>query len=127
MILSYPADAFKNPNALKAFISTDSSLDTQTILEYYTERWCIEVYFKQEKNDLGFNKYQIRSIKGIKRFWILASLTHLLYITGLGAIMPFAQGRTAIRKSVICDTVSYIYNSARNNIPLSVVLDELAV
>ncbi|MCT4686581.1 hypothetical protein [Vallitalea sp.] len=47
-----------------------------------TNRWPIEVFFKQEKNQIGFDKYQIRSIKGIKRLWLLLSLVHLFCTIG---------------------------------------------
>ncbi len=83
VIFSWPEDAFGVSKALKAFICTDVSLETITILEYYTNRWPIEVFFKQEKGHLGFNKYQIRSIKGIKRIWLLQSLVHLICTIGL--------------------------------------------
>lgn len=124
VLISYPVDAFKNPKALKAFICTDSSLYTLTILEYYLNRWCIETFFKQEKNELGFDKYQIRSIKGIKRFWILTSLAHLLCVIGSGTPMSFSDGRMKIRKSIIFSTIEYIYKSAQNNMPFSVIIDE---
>lgn len=118
-------DAFKNPKALKAFICTDVSLDTETILEYYAERWGIEVFFKQEKNNLGFDKYQIRSLKGIKRFWLLTSLAHLLCTTELSMTMPFGKGLRELRKSIHCDVLSYVYNSAQKGVPISVIIDQL--
>jgi len=43
-------------------------------LRYYRNRWDIEVFFKQQKNVFGFDGYQIRSAKGIERFWLILSL-----------------------------------------------------
>ena len=40
------------------FLSTDSNLDSQKILELYAMRWAIEVYFKESKQHLGFLKEQ---------------------------------------------------------------------
>jgi SRSO17 transposase len=42
------------------FLSTDSNLDSQKILELYAMRWAIEVYFKESKQHLGFLKEQGR-------------------------------------------------------------------
>lgn len=60
-----------NERALKPFISTDINLSTEEILFQYRERWTIEVFFRQNKMELGFDNYQVRSEKAIKRFWIL--------------------------------------------------------
>jgi hypothetical protein len=42
------------------FLTTDSQLDDEKILEVYTLRWGIEVYFKEAKQKLGFLKEQSR-------------------------------------------------------------------
>jgi len=42
------------------FLSTDSQLSDQKILEVYALRWGIEVYFKEAKQKLGFLKEQSR-------------------------------------------------------------------
>ena len=50
--------AGKNDWAL--FLSTDSQLSDESILEIYALRWGIEVYFKEAKQKLGFLKEQSR-------------------------------------------------------------------
>ena len=60
VLISYPKDAFHAPKALRAFISTDVSLSTQEILDMYVERWPVEVFFRQSKDKLAFEEYQIR-------------------------------------------------------------------
>ena len=40
------------------FLTTDTSLSPQRILEIYAMRWAIEVYFKEAKQHLGFLKEQ---------------------------------------------------------------------
>jgi len=40
------------------FLTTDTSLPPQLILEFYAMRWVIEVYFKEAKQHLGFLKEQ---------------------------------------------------------------------
>jgi len=118
VLLSWPEQAYKNPKALRAFICTDISLETTTILEYYSRRWCIETFFGQSKDTLGFGKYQIRSIKGIERLWTFMSLCHLLCTTGLGCDMAFEDGLLFLRKDVLKERISFIYQCAQKRVPL---------
>lgn len=76
VLITYPKDAFQVPKALRAFISTDVSLSTQEILDKYADRWPVELFFRQSKDKLSFDRYQIRSSKGIHRYWLLMSLAH---------------------------------------------------
>lgn len=55
--------AFKVQKALHAFLCTDTELDTETILNYYSQRSPIEIFFRQTKNNLGLNTYRVRSTK----------------------------------------------------------------
>jgi len=43
-----------------AFLTTDTRLDGQRMLELYALRWAIEVYFKEAKQHLGFLQEQAR-------------------------------------------------------------------
>ena len=61
VLISYPKDAFHVPKALRAFISTDVSLSTREILDIYVERWPVEMFFRQAKDRLAFDRYQVRS------------------------------------------------------------------
>ena len=66
VLISYPKEAFGNPNALRAFLCTNVGLETQDILERYTSRWPIEIFFRQSKGKLAFDKYQISSILSVR-------------------------------------------------------------
>jgi len=68
---------------MRSFISTDTELSTEKILNQYINRWKIEVFFRQNKMDLGFDNYQIRSKQAIKRFWILTQLAYFYCIFGM--------------------------------------------
>jgi hypothetical protein len=123
VVITVPYDGFdangkiKNLKSVKAFLCTDTTLDTVTILEYYTKRWCIEVFFKQMKG-VGFNKYQIRSIMGIERLWLLMSLCHLICSIGLDTPMQFGTGLRFLRESISEEQKEFIYKCAQNNIAL---------
>ena len=66
-------DSSKSPFYL---VSTDVSLSSKKIIEYYGHRWEIEVSFRYQKERLGLDNYEMRSLKGIERFW---ELLYLLY------------------------------------------------
>lgn len=127
IILSWPENAFKNHKALKAFICTDVSLDSTTILEYYSKRWPIEIFFRQTKSLLGLDKYQIRSIKGIKRIWILQIFVHILCTIGLDQPMKFGAGLLKIRTESKREHIKWIYNCAKSNIPLGNIFNFLKI
>ena len=78
VLLSYSKNAFGQKQALRMFISTNVDLSTQDILEIYVSRWPIEVFFRSSKSKLGLDTYQVRSQKGIDRYWLIMSLTHYL-------------------------------------------------
>jgi hypothetical protein len=122
VLITYPKDAFGNPNALRAFLSTDVSLSTDEILAVYTERWPVEVFFRQYKNKLASDKYQIRSAKGIKRFWLCMSLVHLLCCTGTGENLSFQDGYALLANQLQKERITYFYPCGANRVPLEEVL-----
>ena len=122
ILISYPKDAFGLPQALRAFICTDTSLSTQEILDLYLERWSIEVFFREAKQKLAMDKYQIRSSKGIRRFWLLMSAAHLICCTGSEQLLPSHIGYHTIQKCIAIERVTYIYNCGAERVPLDIVL-----
>ncbi len=92
VLLSYPEKAFRNPKALRAFLNTDVSLSADEILSYYVCRWPIEIFFRQCKDKLALNSYQMRSAQGIRRFWLPMSLAHFMCVAGPGEIDSFKNG-----------------------------------
>ncbi|ACL22100.1 IS701-like element ISDha16 family transposase [Desulfitobacterium hafniense] len=125
VLFCWPKDAFQVSKALHAFLCTDVSLETQTILAYYSKRWPIEIFFRQAKGNLGFNGYQVRSIRSIERFWALLSFTHLYCTMGLGKPLLFGEGLRKVRKEVKGQYIRWIYECSRNGVPLEDVLKRL--
>ena len=115
VLLSYPEDAFGEPTALRAFLCTDTTLDTPTILQYYKNRWDIEVFFKQQKNLLGFKGYQIRSAKGIDRLWLILSLASFYCI--LTRDMPLGDAVRDCRTAIATDFAFLFYCAGRDGLP----------
>ena len=122
VLISYPKGAFHVPKALRAFISTDVSLSTQEILDKYAERWAVELFFRQSKGKLAFGRYQIRSSKGIRRYWLLMSLAHLIACAGCGEAMPFEDGYAYIYNHIQEERLRFIYQCGAKHVPFEDVL-----
>ena len=83
---------------LRVFLSTNVGLSTQEILDTYTKRWPIELFFRQSKSKLALDKYQIRSRQGIQRYWLLMSLVHYLCCMHSGSYCNFEEGYAALKQ-----------------------------
>ncbi|WP_278320848.1 transposase [Lactonifactor longoviformis] len=96
----YPKEAFGNPKALWIFISTNVELSTQELLDTYTKRWRIELFFRQSKGKLALDKYQMRFRKRIQRYWLIMSLVHYLCCIYSGEFCTFEEGYSYMQKQV---------------------------
>lgn len=126
ILLSYPREAFGKPSALRAFVCTDLSLTTMTILDHYVLRWNIEVFFRHAKQKLAFDNYQIRSSTGIKRFWLMMSLAHFLCCVGTDLVLPFEAGYTHFQTELLKERTEFIYHCGYARLPLENVLSLVA-
>lgn len=122
VLLSYPHEAFGNPSALRAFVCTANSLSLTEILAHYVIRWNIEVFFRDSKQKLAFDKYQIRSSTGIKRFWLIMSLAHFLCCVGSDKTLSFEEGYTHFNKELNRERIEYIYRCGYARLPMEDVL-----
>ena len=127
VLFCWPENAFKKDGALHAFLCTDTELSTKTILEYYSKRWPIEIFFKQTKNNLGLNTYQVRSVKSIDRLLVLISLTYIYCSTQENANDSFSKGLIISRNSVRKDNIQWIYDCAQNNVPIQDVFNVMKI
>ena len=111
VLLTYPAVAFGKESALRAFISTDASLSTEEILALYVHRREIEVFFRTVKNKLAFDKYQIRSAFGVRRFWLMMSLAYNLACLESDTY-DFSDGYCKLSKVIDMERWSSLYDLA---------------
>src|SRR3712207_4026232 len=119
-------DKFKPPIYL---LSTDIELNSETIIEYYLNRWTIETNYKYLKTHLSFDKYKVRSLLSIERYFLIVFLTinfleiyrirYLHQVSTIGDTIKFIRSLTAK------EFVWFIYNQAKNNIPIERVLYKL--
>ena len=115
VLLRYPEKAFGNPKALRAFISTNVDLSTQEILSCYVCRWSIEIFFRQCKDKMALDGYQLCSAQRIKRYWLLMSLAHFMCIAGTGEFCSFETGYHKICGIVQLEKYRYLFQCAKES------------
>ena len=126
VLICYPVSAFGQERALRIFICTNADLTSdEEILNLYAVRWEIEVYFRDCKNKLALDKYQIRSQNGIKRFWLISSLAYLLACLS-STSYNFSEGYALLSKTILVERVSYIFDFAQNGGEKSTLLAMVA-
>lgn len=116
VVLCWPEKAFQKPKCLHAFLCTDVELSTQTLLEHYSQRWPIEIFFRQTKGNLGFNKYQVRSATAIDRILALIAISYLYCVLGSGSYQKLGPGLRHARKTTEREKVHSIYDAAKNGV-----------
>lgn len=111
VLLSYPEKAFGKEKALRVFISTNAAMTDEEILHLYVSRWEIEVYFRDCKNKLSVDRYQIRSDRGIKRFWLITSIAYNLACYE-SHTYSFSEGFCQISHLLKREKISFIFDYA---------------
>jgi hypothetical protein len=123
IVITWPENALYKQEAMKAFISTDIKLNAWQILQHYTNRWPVEVFFREANRHLGMKKCQVRSKQAILRFQFLVMLTY--NFCGLqvdGSTLGFCKQRKAFQKEIECSRIAWIVEQAQNNVPLDNIL-----
>jgi hypothetical protein len=77
IVLSWHEKALFKEKALRCFLSREVNYSTKQILNQYSERWSIEIFFRETKQKFGLAKYQLRSLKAIKKLFLMI---HVMYI-----------------------------------------------
>ncbi len=72
------ADSFKDnlPQNVRIFASNDIFSSPDFLIKKYALRSSVEHIFKDLKDNLAFDHFQVRSMKAIKRHWHLSILAH---------------------------------------------------
>ena len=76
----------------------------------------IEVFFRQCKTRLALDTYQIRSSKGIQRYWLLMSMAHYICVIGTGQYQSFQEGYQLIRSTIQQEKYQYLFQCAKSGV-----------
>src|SRR5271166_5463462 len=67
------------PDDVKIFMMNDQRLSVRDVVELYSLRWQIELFFKELKSTLGFHQYQFQNFAAVEG-WMELALTTFLYL-----------------------------------------------
>ena len=114
-------------------ISTDVSLDNKTIISYYEKRWDIEVSYRYHKTALGFDEFQIQSLKSIHRYWSMIFLAYTfleIFRVKCGKLYKFKNIGDVLlhfRNNYLVKIVSFAHECADNGIDLQSTIAKLGL
>ena len=123
-------DEFNEDKTPFYLICTDTSLSNKEIFEYYKNRWEIETSFRYQKDRLGLDQYEMRSLKGIERFWELIYLVYsYLELKRFVSKIKENLGKIIdkIRAMRTKELISYVFKMAKNGVELAELLKTLRV
>ncbi|MBA2879604.1 hypothetical protein HNR63_002681 [Anoxybacillus kamchatkensis] len=119
VLLVCKADQPMTPEHLHCVLSTDREQSDEDILRYYAERWSIECFFRQAKDQLNLDGYRVRQVRAVKRYWILV---HLAYVYSIvESNQDFSTGLDLLRTKKRHRLVGFIYHATKQDIPIDVV------
>lgn len=76
--------ATATPDDVKILMTNNHKFSAREIVELYSLRWQIELFFKELKSTLGFHQYQFRDFQCVEN-WCELTLTAFLYLEDLRA------------------------------------------
>ena len=50
--------------------------DVKTIIKTYLKRWRVDSSYRDAKQELGLESYELRKLRGIRRHWLMVFLAH---------------------------------------------------
>ena len=73
----------------------------------------VQKFFRQCKDKMALDSYQIRSAQGIRRYWLIMSLAHYMCIIGNGESSSFENGYRQICDVIQQEKYRYIFQCAK--------------
>jgi len=67
------------PDDVKILMTNDRNLSVSEVIELYSLRWQIELFFKELKSTLGFSQYSFESFDAVKA-WVQTAITTVLFL-----------------------------------------------
>lgn len=123
IVLSWPKDALFKEGCLRAFISPNADITATDLLNHYAHRWPIETFFRESKKKLGLDDYQIRSHRGIKRYFIMLMLTYVYCGLEVSCdTLKFSDGIKIARKQLEVEKITLIVEQVQSGISIADIL-----
>jgi hypothetical protein len=81
------------PDDVKILMTSSARLSVRELVELYSLRWQIELFFKELKSTLGFHQYRFQQFDAVES-WVELALTAFLYLEGYRARQLARRGLT---------------------------------
>lgn len=72
------------PDDIKILLSNALAMSVSELIELYSLRWQIELFFKELKSTLGFDQYRFQDFQAVKA-WVNVAITTVLFLEQLRA------------------------------------------
>ncbi|BBW96900.1 IS701 family transposase [Geobacillus icigianus] len=125
VLLAWKADEPMTPDHLHVVLSTDRELGDEEILRYYAQRWTIECFFRQAKDQLKLDGYRVRHIRAVKRYWTVVLFACVYSIAE--SQQDLSSGLELLRSRKGHSVVEFIDDAAKQDIPIDVIKKQLHV
>ena len=67
------------PDDVKILMTNDTRLSVSEVIELYSLRWQVELFFKELKSTLGFSQYSFQCFESVKA-WVETAITTVLFL-----------------------------------------------
>ena len=86
------------PDDVKILLTNDQTLSLRDVVELYSLRWQVELFFKELKSTLGFHQYRFQRFECVEA-WVELALTTFLYLEWFRAKQLNRRGLTDKEKA----------------------------
>jgi hypothetical protein len=125
VLISFPKNAFLVLKEMKVFVSTQTELTATQILNHYTKRWPIEVFFREANRRLGMKKCQVRSSIGIRRYQYMVMLCYIFCgMKVYNDTVGFSNQRMIHQERIEKFKIKWIFEQAEKGVSLKKVFAE---
>ncbi|QAV27664.1 IS701 family transposase [Neobacillus thermocopriae] len=125
VLLAWKANQPMTSEHLHCVLSTDRELSDEDILRHYAQRWSIECFFRQAKDQLKLDGYRVRQVRAVKRYWVVVLLACVYSIAE--SQQDISSGLELLRSRKGHSVVEFIYDAAKQDIPIDVIKKQLHV
>jgi hypothetical protein len=117
------------------FVTNMLDWEEGRMLNTYAKRWTIDAFYRDAKQELGFEDYQVRKLKGIMRHWYLVFVAYSVLKLGMakGRLGRWLDAETigkACRHVVIAGIRTFLkwtYAKFRENVSIDKLMEMLSI
>ena len=130
LVISYDNKSLKGDPTVLA--TNRKEWEPVKIISTYELRWSIDAFYRDAKQHLGLEAYQLRNAKGIKRHWYFVFLAYTFLMLNVqnskllrrikANIATIGESSRALADEVTLSLILWVYKNFRNNKPVEEVL-----